>query len=1157
MWSPTRHCESFLYQRVDQQLDQQHPFFERLADDGEPITQFCHRSAQPAPGGGSGAPGSPVAGPNANPPSQPLPGPGCRGPHADRVRRSTGRAARPTSTTVAYTPQDPRPHRRPPGPTSGGNDTAVLLRCPVDQAGRPVVPGAGLRPRPTGTCSSWPNRWATPTSTLHRLLLVELAVTGAAVVLALIGGLWLVRIGLRPLRDMERSAESIAAGNLTERVPGENDSTEVGRLARTLNVMLSRIESAFSARLASERRLRASEQRLRRFVADASHELRTPIAAISAYAELFGRGASEQKEDLDRLMGGHPDRDGPDGAPGRRSVAAGPAGRGPPDGTAIRRPGGPVRRGGADRLDRGPRRGPSPSRRPSRSRSWATPPACVRSSTTCSATCGPTPRRGRRPGSAWPRRRAARSSPWPTTARAWSRTRPAHIFERFYRSDPSRSRRHGGAGLGLSIVSAIVAAHGGTVSARRRGGAPPSPSICPPSRPLTDPGSDDGQRDRSRPARRRPRRRRRRPHLRRAGPLASPDSHRNSQVRPSSSPIPTCHSQCHERPPTSRASTTRRLRPHRGRGDRDPRLQRGRTAGRQHHRPALLPRHLVPLRHHRHHRRQRQHRRHLADRRRTRRPPSTGCRPSTSNRRAGDGPCGPPGPEARPRSCRLHGRRPGHRAGCVAPAGRAAPVRATATWPSDPARHPAPTWCGARRGRSSPAATTCCCVRSCAAACTDAQCGFKAMRREAAAELLPLVEDDEWFFDTELLVTAQRLGLRIHEVPVDWVDDTDSRVEVLHTALEDLRGVWRLLGRPAREGASPRAGRQPGAVRRRLAVPDSPPPARPDGRLRGRTAPGPTTEVFADDLLRFAGVGAVSTVAYVGTVRRPRARPGQLPGQRRGHRRRAAWATPPPTGAWPGPPAAASTAGNAGWHRGRPAGCQSGLHHRRPGRHPGRGPDLAGPRAVRGDRRQPRRRGDPVRHPPHLGVPSRSSGTHLAAAGGCRRCPTAASCSSTRPGGHHDRRPTHRRLRSGPPVGGRRRSPPVPPTRRPRLRSSPIRFPRARTPLGWAPEAIGPDGSTDAPSAGGPPAPTARPPVGWPVWSGAADRIRPGSARPCSPCWSAPDSSTSGASDSPGGPTASTPRPSRPGPRAGRPSSSGPPTPPTSSPSTSRPPPCG
>jgi len=74
----------------------------------------------------------------------------------------------------------------------------------------------------------------------------------------------------------------------------------------------------------------------------------------------------------------------------------------------------------------------------------------------------------------------------------------------------------------------------------------------------------------------------------------------------------------------------------------------------------------------------------------------------------------------------------------------------------------------------------------------DAQCGFKAIRREAAAELLPLVEDQEWFFDTELLTVAERAGLRIHEVPVDWVDDPDSRVDIVRTAYNDLRGVTRL-----------------------------------------------------------------------------------------------------------------------------------------------------------------------------------------------------------------------------------------------------------------------------------------------------------------------------------------------------------------------------
>src|SRR6476661_4229291 len=75
---------------------------------------------------------------------------------------------------------------------------------------------------------------------------------------------------------------------------------------------------------------------------------------------------------------------------------------------------------------------------------------------------------------------------------------------------------------------------------------------------------------------------------------------------------------------------------------------------------------------------------------------------------------------------------------------------------------------------------------------SDAQCGFKAIRADVAAELLPLVEDPTWFFDTELLVLAERCGLRIHEVPVDWYDDPDSRVDVVATALDDLRGIRRV-----------------------------------------------------------------------------------------------------------------------------------------------------------------------------------------------------------------------------------------------------------------------------------------------------------------------------------------------------------------------------
>ena len=111
---------------------------------------------------------------------------------------------------------------------------------------------------------------------------------------------------------------------------------------------------------------------------------------------------------------------------------------------------------------------------------------------------------------------------------------------------------------------------------------------------------------------------------------------------------------------------------------------------------------------------------------------------------------------------------------------------------------------------------------------SDAQCGFKALRQDAAQKLLPLVEDNQWFFDTELLVTAERLGLRIGEVPVEWVDDPDSSVDIVSTAADDLRGVWRMLVR-----------RPTGA-----------------GQVRSK-------EVAADQLLRFAGVGVVSTLGYL------------------------------------------------------------------------------------------------------------------------------------------------------------------------------------------------------------------------------------------------------------------------------------------------------
>jgi putative flippase GtrA len=120
---------------------------------------------------------------------------------------------------------------------------------------------------------------------------------------------------------------------------------------------------------------------------------------------------------------------------------------------------------------------------------------------------------------------------------------------------------------------------------------------------------------------------------------------------------------------------------------------------------------------------------------------------------------------------------------------------------------------------------------------SDAQCGFKAIRADAARALLPLTADTGWFFDTELLVLAERAGLRIHEVPVDWIDDPDSRVNVVGTAVADLRGIVRLGTGLARGAIQVPALRSPD--------------------LRQRPPGG------AKQLVRFVLVGVASTVAYV------------------------------------------------------------------------------------------------------------------------------------------------------------------------------------------------------------------------------------------------------------------------------------------------------
>ncbi|WP_190038165.1 bifunctional glycosyltransferase family 2/GtrA family protein [Streptomyces fructofermentans] len=128
---------------------------------------------------------------------------------------------------------------------------------------------------------------------------------------------------------------------------------------------------------------------------------------------------------------------------------------------------------------------------------------------------------------------------------------------------------------------------------------------------------------------------------------------------------------------------------------------------------------------------------------------------------------------------------------------------------------------------------------------SDAQCGFKAIRRDVAQVLLPLVEDSGWFFDTELLVLAERAGLRIHEVPVDWVDDPDSTVHIVSTAADDLKGVWR-VGRALATGS---------LALDRLARPFGDDP-------RDREIGGVPTGL-ARQLVGFCVVGVLSTLFYL------------------------------------------------------------------------------------------------------------------------------------------------------------------------------------------------------------------------------------------------------------------------------------------------------
>jgi two-component system, OmpR family, sensor kinase len=291
--------------------------------------------------------------------------------------------------------------------------------------------------------------------TLGRLRVIEGLVT--ALVLLGLGGLswWLVRRGLRPLEEIGVTAGAIAAGDLTQRVADQNPRTEVGRLGLALNAMLAQIEEAFAER-------KASEDRLRRFLADASHELRTPLTSIRGYAELFRRGARQREEDLaksmrriedesarmgnmveDLLLLARLDQDRPfewervdlaaiaaDAVEDARATDGGR--KITLDGSApvvVLGDEARLRQVAANLLGNAIVHTPAGT------------PVTVR--TAIENGDGVLEVADRGPG--------------------LSPEQAERAFEPFYRSDPSRDRATGGAGLGLAIVAAIAKAHGGTV----------------------------------------------------------------------------------------------------------------------------------------------------------------------------------------------------------------------------------------------------------------------------------------------------------------------------------------------------------------------------------------------------------------------------------------------------------------------------------------------------------------------------------------------------------------------------------------------------------------------------------------------------------------------------------------------------------------------
>jgi two-component system OmpR family sensor kinase len=293
--------------------------------------------------------------------------------------------------------------------------------------------------------------------TLDRLLLVE-AIVVAAVLLVLAAFVWIVvRVGLRPLDRIGETAGAIAGGDLTRRVEPATERTEVGRLGLALNGMLASLESAFTQREASERRLR-------RFIADASHELRTPLASIRGYAELYRMGAATSEADRNKALSRIEDESARMGVLVEDLLALArldetrPVAREAVDLAALAedavddaKAADPSRRVVLDSNGRTPVLGDEPQLRQVLANLLRNAIVHTPAGTPIEVTVG------------------SRGDKTELVVRDHGPGLPdgdhADLFERFWRDTKGRERGPAGSGLGLAIVARIVDAHEGTVEA--------------------------------------------------------------------------------------------------------------------------------------------------------------------------------------------------------------------------------------------------------------------------------------------------------------------------------------------------------------------------------------------------------------------------------------------------------------------------------------------------------------------------------------------------------------------------------------------------------------------------------------------------------------------------------------------------------------------